>query len=83
LYLIDLQVTLECDTSRGHWSHSILDLDIKDRMISFKLPNFPYAITDERPVDIILRQNHRILGVLKYSYLPTHPLIESKSSLLL
>jgi hypothetical protein len=83
LYLIDLQVTFECDTPHGHWSQSVVDLEVKDRMISFKAPNFPYAITSETPVHIRLRQKKRSLGVLKYAYLPMYILSESKSSLLL
>lgn len=69
-YSIDLQVIFECDTSNGHWSQSIFNLDIKDRMISFKTPHFPYPIIRPTNVDIVLRQDNRMLGVLKYTYLP-------------
>jgi hypothetical protein len=69
-YLSDLQVIFEGDTSLGRWSQSVVDLEIKDRMISFKIPKFPYPIKKATSIDIILRQDDRILGVLKYSYLP-------------
>jgi hypothetical protein len=72
LYWIDLQVTFEYNASEGVWSQSIVNLDIKDRMISFKIPNFPYSVTNSATVDIILRQDNRILSVLKYSYLAAH-----------
>jgi hypothetical protein len=70
-HLIELQVTVECTTSNGHWSESVLDLEAKDRMISFKIPTFPYSITKTMPVIIKLKQDNRVLGVLKYSYLST------------
>jgi hypothetical protein len=61
----------EYDTFESHWSQSALDLEIKDRMISFKVPNFPYLIKKPTPVEVFLRQDDRILAVLKYSYLPS------------
>lgn len=70
-YEIDLKITFECDAIKGRWSQPVVDFDIKDRMISFKTPAFPYPITKPVIVNIILRQDNKILGVLKYSYLPT------------
>ena len=62
---------MECDTTEGRWSESVLDLEIKDGMISFKTPIFPYPIIGTMAVDIILQQDIRILGMLKYSYIST------------
>jgi hypothetical protein len=59
---------MECDTTEGHWSESVLDLEIKDGMISFKTPIFPYLNTKTMAVDIILRLDNRLLGILEYSY---------------
>ena len=60
----------EYDTSENRWSQSALDLEIKDRMISFKVPKFPYLIKKPTPVEVYLRQDDRVLAVLKYSFLP-------------
>jgi len=69
--VIDLQVIFECNILKGRWSQPVVDFDIKDRMISFKIPTFPYYITKPVNVNIVLRQDNRILGILTYSYLPT------------
>jgi len=66
----DLQITFECELSKSYWSQPVVDLTIRDRMISFKPPTFPYQITKPTIVDIVLRQNDRFLCGLKYSYLP-------------
>ncbi len=72
--MIELIVTFECDTSHGHWSQQVVDVDIKDRMVSFKTPIFPYSFDMTMPVDVILRQNNRIIETIKYFYLATRNL---------
>ncbi len=71
MYLIDLKIVFKYEAFKSYWSRSIDNIDIKDRMISFKIPDFPYSITRSTTVDVTLRQDDRILGVLKYSYLPS------------
>jgi len=68
--LIELQVTFEYDTSEVQWSASVVDLEVKDQMVYFKTPSFPYSITELTPVKIIFRQRKRILEPLEFSYLP-------------
>jgi hypothetical protein len=63
-------VTFEYDTSNGRWSESVLDLEVKDQMVSFKAPNFPFAITEMVSVNIMFRQRKRVLDPLEFSYIP-------------
>ncbi|CAF4231048.1 unnamed protein product, partial [Adineta steineri] len=64
-----LKITFECDTSKGRWSQPILEVNIKDRIISFKTPIFPYPDEESKVVDIVLRQDTRDLETLKYYYI--------------
>ncbi|CAF1451012.1 unnamed protein product [Adineta steineri] len=64
-----LKITFECDTSKGRWSQPISEVNIKDRIISFKTPIFPYPDEESKVVDIVLRQDTRDLETLKYYYI--------------
>ncbi len=74
IYLIELKVLFECDIPDGHWSQAVVDLDIKDRMLSFKTPALPYPFDVTQAVDVILRQDNRIIETIKYFYLATRKL---------
>jgi hypothetical protein len=74
IYLIELKVLFECDIPDGHWSQTVVDFDIKDRMVSFKTPTFPYLFDKTKAVDVILRQDNRIIDTIKYFYLATSKL---------
>lgn len=74
IYLLALQVTFECNISDGRWSQSITDFDIKDRMVSFKTPIFPYPVDSTKPVDIKLQQDGRVIGTLPYFYISSRNL---------
>ncbi|CAF3337011.1 unnamed protein product [Rotaria sp. Silwood1] len=65
----ELKITFECDLPNNHWSQSIDNIDIKDRMISFKTPAFPYPFEMVRQVNVILKQSNRTLGTLTYYYM--------------
>ncbi|CAF3425593.1 unnamed protein product [Rotaria sp. Silwood2] len=65
----ELQITFECDLPNNHWSESIGNIDIKDRMISFKTPKFPYPFEMIQSVNVILKQSNRTLGTLTYHYM--------------
>jgi hypothetical protein len=70
-YLIELKVTFECDISEGRWSQPVSELEIKDRMIVFKTPIYPYSFEVTKDVDVILRQDNHIIEIIKYYYLAT------------
>jgi hypothetical protein len=74
VYLLALEVIFECDIPNGRWSQSVTDLDIKDRMISFKTPMIPYPVDKAKSVDIKLQQTSRVLGTLKYFYISSRNL---------
>ncbi|CAM2705369.1 unnamed protein product [Rotaria socialis] len=67
----ELTITFECNWDDQRWSEPINNIDIKDRMISFKTPIFPYACDLPRPVDVILKQHNHVLATLKYYYFST------------
>lgn len=58
------------DTSDIHWEASVLNLEVKDQMISFRTPTFPYSIDTCITVNIILRQRRRVLDPLTFDYIP-------------
>ncbi|CAF5167534.1 unnamed protein product, partial [Rotaria magnacalcarata] len=60
----ELTITFECNWDDQRWSEPINDIDIKDRMISFKTPFFPYACDLPHPVDVILKQHNHVLAKL-------------------
>ncbi len=64
----------ECDTPAGRWSQPIVDLDVKDKMVSFKTPIYPHAFEMLQGVDVILRQDNHIIGTIQYFYLATRNL---------
>lgn len=69
-FWIDLQVTFEYDTPDGnHWSESVTDLEVKDQMVSFRTPRFPFPIDTFTTVDVILKQRKRTLEPLKFAYI--------------
>ena len=41
------------------------------RMVSFKTPIFPYSFETVAPVDVVLQQDGRVIGTLKYYYMST------------
>ncbi|CAF1026866.1 unnamed protein product [Rotaria sordida] len=66
----ELQVMFEFDGSTDHWSTSVLDLDVKDQMVSFRTPYFPLSINRTTTVNIILKQEKRVLEPLTFNYIP-------------
>ncbi|UJR25793.1 hypothetical protein I4U23_007143 [Adineta vaga] len=66
-----LKVIFECDTVNPHWSQPVNDLTIKDQIVSFKIPIFPFQFNEIIPVNIILRQDTREIGTISYFYMPT------------
>lgn len=73
---IELTITFECNWDDLRWSEPINNIDIKDRMISFKTPIFPYPCDLPHPVDVILKQNNHVLATLKYYYFSTRNIID-------
>ena len=68
IYSIDVKVTFQCNLSNGQWSQAISDIDVKDRMVSFKTPIFPYSANETEAVDVIIQQDSRVIGTIKYYY---------------
>lgn len=48
----------------------VTDVFTKDCMISFKTPRCPYTLNEIMPVDVIIEQKNRMIGTVKYFYLP-------------
>lgn len=48
-----------------------MDIDIKDRMVSFKTPMYQDSFDTAIPVDIVLQQDNRNIDTIKYYYLET------------
>ncbi|CAF1022539.1 unnamed protein product [Adineta steineri] len=68
----ELEVIFECEIFDGKWwSQPVLDLEVKNQMVSFRTPIFPYTINDITPVNIILRQKKRTLEQLIFNYIPS------------
>ena len=53
-----------------HWSESVLDLEVKDQMVSFRTPHFPFLIDSRTPVNIVLKQKKRVFEPLTFDYIP-------------
>jgi hypothetical protein len=69
--LIELKVTFQCEIPGGQWLEVIVDLDVKDRIVSFKTPMFPYQVDEIKAVDVIIQQDSRDIQTIKYYYLAT------------
>ncbi|CAF1045541.1 unnamed protein product [Adineta ricciae] len=67
----DLEVKFECKRTDSLWSQHVLNLEVKDQMVSFQTPIYPYPINQITPVTIVLQQRKRSLESLVYHYLPT------------
>jgi hypothetical protein len=65
-----LKITFECNTLQ--WSALVAahDIEVKDQMVAFKTPCFPFSIIELTPANIILQQEKRMLEKLKYFYVP-------------
>jgi hypothetical protein len=63
-------VTFEYDSLDDHWSDPVLDLEVKDQMVSFRTPRFPLPIDICTTVNVVLKQRTRILEPLKFDYIP-------------
>ncbi len=68
---IELQVSFEYDTPLNHWSEPVLDLEVKDQMVSFRTPRFPFSIDQCITVDIVLKQKRRSVEPMKFDYIPS------------
>lgn len=67
--LIALKVTFQYDMVGISWSQPIDELDIKDRVVSFKIPAFPYEFNGAVQVKIVLEQEHRQIDRPVFFYL--------------
>jgi len=67
---LDLCIIFKCDIANDQWVHHVTNFDLQDRMISFRVPIFPYEISQSTPVNIILQQGDSLIDVLEYAYLP-------------
>ena len=67
---IGLQVRFECETSDGPWSETVPEIDLKDRMLSFKIPIFPFWIETMVHVNVTLSQNDQPVESLPFYYSP-------------
>jgi hypothetical protein len=67
-FFIDLQVTFQYTTPNVTWSESVLDLEVKEQMVSFRTPRFPFPIDDFTTVNVILKQKKRVLEPLTFNY---------------
>lgn len=72
LFSKGLEVTFVCALSNLNWSKKLdtQDVYVKDQMVSFKTPFFPFAYHESIPVDIKLQQRDRVLENLRYFYIP-------------
>ncbi|CAF3931194.1 unnamed protein product [Rotaria sp. Silwood1] len=66
----ELQIKFEFDGPIGHWSASVIDLEVIDQMVSFRIPYFPYSIDKTITVNIIIKQEKRDLEPLTFNYIP-------------
>lgn len=53
------------------WSTTIerKNIEMDNNMVSFRVPTFPYTITEPIPVKIILEQKNKIIQSLDYMYI--------------
>jgi hypothetical protein len=71
--IIELQIRFESVTPNINWSAEIntADIEVKDPMVSFRIPKFPFSINARTAVKIILQQRDRMLEKsLEYFYIP-------------
>ncbi|CAF4960348.1 unnamed protein product, partial [Rotaria socialis] len=66
----ELQVTFEFEGPNDKWTEPALELEVIDRMVSFRAPIFPFLINCATTVNIILTQKTRLLETLKFDYIP-------------
>ncbi|CAF3773236.1 unnamed protein product [Rotaria socialis] len=69
----ELQVTFEFEGPNDKWTEPALELEVIDRMVSFRAPIFPFLINCATTVNIILTQKTRLLETLKFDYIPRAP----------
>ncbi|CAF3548625.1 unnamed protein product [Rotaria socialis] len=69
----ELQVTFEFEGLNDKWTEPALELEVIDRMVSFRAPIFPFLINCATTVNIILTQKTRLLETLKFDYIPRVP----------
>ncbi len=62
-------MTFEYDSAVHHWVEPVLDLEVKDQMVSFRTPSFPYSIDSCTTVNVVLKQRTRILEPLQFVYI--------------
>ncbi len=65
-----MEVRFEYDTPLDRWSESVLDLVVKDQMVSFRTPCFPFLITSRTTVDVVIKQRKRTFEKLTFDYIP-------------
>jgi len=63
-------VTFEYDSADYHWVEPVLDLEVKDQMVSFRTPRFPFPIDSCTTVNVALKQRRRTLEPLEFHYIP-------------
>ncbi|CAF1582939.1 unnamed protein product [Rotaria magnacalcarata] len=71
--LQQLQVTFEFEGANGKWTAPAVELEVIDRMVSFRAPIFPIPIDYATTVNITLTQKNRLLETLKFDYIPRVP----------
>ncbi|CAF4911203.1 unnamed protein product, partial [Rotaria magnacalcarata] len=69
----ELQVTFEFEGDNGKWTAPAVELEVIDRMVSFRAPIFPIPIDYATTVNITLTQKNRLLETLKFDYIPRVP----------
>ncbi|CAF1519789.1 unnamed protein product [Rotaria magnacalcarata] len=69
----ELQVTFEFEGANGKWTAPAVELEVIDRMVSFRAPIFPIPIDYATTVNITLTQKNRLLETLKFDYIPRVP----------
>lgn len=71
LYIsLELQVTFEYHGPLGHWQAPVLELEVRDQMVSFITPHFPFKINSITPVNVVIKQQKRTFDQLQYRYIP-------------
>ncbi|CAF3747753.1 unnamed protein product [Rotaria magnacalcarata] len=69
----ELQVTFEFEGPNGKWTAPAVELEVIDRMVSFRAPIFPFPIDYATTVNITLTQKTRLLETLTFDYIPRVP----------
>jgi hypothetical protein len=70
--LIEIQITFESIIPSPEWSVLVdtTTIKVKEQMLSFRIPKFPWSIDASTLVNVILRQRDRTLGTIEYFYIP-------------